>query len=67
MILSGRIAGVAHVPESRFGQWFLATDTWAVHVLTRAISDLERLIEDRRESYPVRSMSAAASAARSGC
>lgn len=39
MILSGRIAGVAHVPESRFGQWFLATDTWAVHV--------------RRESYPV--------------
>ncbi|MBV9833778.1 MAG: class I SAM-dependent methyltransferase [Alphaproteobacteria bacterium] len=53
MILSGRIADVAHVPESRFGQWFLATDTWAVHVLTRAIDDLERLIADRRAAYPV--------------
>jgi ubiquinone/menaquinone biosynthesis C-methylase UbiE len=53
MILSGRIADVAHVPESRFGQWFLATDTWAVHVLTRAIDDLDRLIADRRASYPV--------------
>jgi ubiquinone/menaquinone biosynthesis C-methylase UbiE len=53
MIQSGRIADVAHVPESRFGQWFLATDTWAVHVLTRAVDDLERLIGDRRASYPV--------------
>jgi ubiquinone/menaquinone biosynthesis C-methylase UbiE len=43
----------AHVPESRFGLWFLATDTWAVHVLARAISDLERLLIDRRDSYPV--------------
>ena len=53
MILPGRIADVAHVPESRFGQWFLATDTWAVHVLTRAIDDLDRLIEDRRAVYSV--------------
>lgn len=53
MISSGRIADAAHVPESRFGQWFLATDTWTVHVLMRAIDDLERLIEDRRASYPV--------------
>jgi ubiquinone/menaquinone biosynthesis C-methylase UbiE len=42
-----------HVPESRFGIWFLGTETWAVHVLERAIGDLERLIEDRRPSYPV--------------
>jgi ubiquinone/menaquinone biosynthesis C-methylase UbiE len=42
-----------HVPESRFGLWFLATDTWALHVLARAISDLERLIKDRRDAYPV--------------
>jgi ubiquinone/menaquinone biosynthesis C-methylase UbiE len=53
MILSGRIADVAHVPESRFGQWFLATDTWAVHVLTRAVDDLERLIAERCATYPV--------------
>jgi ubiquinone/menaquinone biosynthesis C-methylase UbiE len=31
----------------------LATDTWAVHVLARALGDLETLIEDRRASYPV--------------
>lgn len=43
----------AHVPESRFGLWFLKTDTWAVHVLARALGDLERLIEDRRNVYPV--------------
>ena len=42
-----------HVPETRFGIWFLNTETWAVHVLRRAVNDLERLIPDRRESYPV--------------
>jgi ubiquinone/menaquinone biosynthesis C-methylase UbiE len=42
-----------HVPESRFGLWFLATDTWAVHVLARAVGDLERLIENRRGAYSV--------------
>ncbi len=41
-----------HVPESRFGQWFLRTDTWATHVLVRALDDLERLIPDRLPSYP---------------
>lgn len=53
MISSGSLSDAAHVPESRFGQWFLATDTWTVHVLTRAITDLERLIEGRRAAYPV--------------
>ena len=42
-----------HVPESRFGLWFLATDTWAVHVLARCLHDLERLIPNRRSAYPV--------------
>jgi ubiquinone/menaquinone biosynthesis C-methylase UbiE len=41
------------VPETKFGVWFLKTDTWAVHVLTRALNDLERLIPQSRESYPV--------------
>lgn len=44
---------VEHVAESRFGIWFLGTATWTTHVLTRAIKDLERLIPDRRASYPV--------------
>jgi ubiquinone/menaquinone biosynthesis C-methylase UbiE len=42
-----------HVPDSRFGTWFLGTETWAVHVVTRAITDLERLIKDRKQYYPV--------------
>jgi ubiquinone/menaquinone biosynthesis C-methylase UbiE len=32
-----------HVPESRFGKWFLGTETWRVHVLTRAFLDLRGL------------------------
>lgn len=39
------------VPESRFGVWFLKTETWAVHVLKRALCDLERLIPDRQPRY----------------
>ncbi len=42
-----------HVPETAFGKWFLHTETWTVHVLERALRDLERLIPDRRPSYPV--------------
>jgi ubiquinone/menaquinone biosynthesis C-methylase UbiE len=41
-----------YVRESSFGVWFLGTDTWATHVLERAIDDLERLIKNRRASYP---------------
>jgi ubiquinone/menaquinone biosynthesis C-methylase UbiE len=40
------------VPESRFGIWFLKTETWAVHVLARALKDLERILPDRQASYP---------------
>lgn len=42
-----------HVPETAFGKWFLKTDIWSIHVLDRALNDLERLIPDRRASYPV--------------
>lgn len=42
-----------HVPESRFGIWFLGTGTWAKHVLERALNDLEPLIPDRQPSYGV--------------
>jgi ubiquinone/menaquinone biosynthesis C-methylase UbiE len=42
-----------HVPETAFGKWFLRTETWTVHVLERALRDLERLIPDRRANYPV--------------
>jgi SAM-dependent methyltransferase len=42
-----------HVPESKFGVWFLGTETWAEHVLAPSVASLERLIADRRPSYPV--------------
>ncbi len=42
-----------HVPETRFGIWFLGTGTWAKHVLERALNDLERLIPDRQTRYDV--------------
>jgi len=42
-----------HVEETRFGKWFLRTETWRVHVLERAISDLVRLIPNRKASYDV--------------
>jgi ubiquinone/menaquinone biosynthesis C-methylase UbiE len=41
------------VPETRFGKWFLRTRTWEVHVLERALRDLEPLIPHRRASYGV--------------
>jgi ubiquinone/menaquinone biosynthesis C-methylase UbiE len=42
-----------HVPESAFGKWFLQTNTWTVHVLDRAIRDLEQLIPERQPAYAV--------------
>ncbi len=41
------------VEESRFGRWFLDTDTWIQYVLNVAIDDLERLIEHRCDGYPL--------------
>lgn len=34
----------AFVEETRFGNWFLCSDTWKVHVLRRALNDLQRLM-----------------------
>ncbi|MFT2092621.1 class I SAM-dependent methyltransferase [Paraglaciecola sp. 2405UD69-4] len=34
----------AWVKETKFGDWFLNTDTWLVHVLQRALNDLQTLI-----------------------
>src|ERR1700691_3621770 len=41
------------VPETRFGVWFLSTKVWVDRVLKVAIRDLEGLMDDRKESYPV--------------
>lgn len=38
-------APINFVEETGFGLWFLDTDTWYIHVLTRAINDLQRLLE----------------------
>ena len=46
-------AATPHVEETRFGKWFLKTETWRVHVLERAMSDLVRLIPRRLPSYDV--------------
>jgi SAM-dependent methyltransferase len=43
----------AFVPETRIGFWFLGTQTWAGHVLSPALNDLERLIPERKPSYPI--------------
>jgi ubiquinone/menaquinone biosynthesis C-methylase UbiE len=42
-----------HVEETRFGKWFLKTETWRVHVLERAMADLVRLMPARQDSYGV--------------
>ena len=39
------------VEETRFGNWFIGTRTWQVHVLRRALNDLERLTGAPRRSY----------------
>ena len=44
---------ISFVPETRFGLWFLGTETWLKHVLTVALNDLERLIPNRQGAYPV--------------
>ena len=43
----------AYIPETAFGDWFLQTPTWDVHVLEVALRDLEPMIPARRASYPV--------------
>jgi SAM-dependent methyltransferase len=41
------------VEETRFGTWFIGTETWRLHVLRRALNDLERLLGPlRAERFP---------------
>ena len=42
-----------YIPETAFGDWFLQTPTWDVHVLEVALRDLDPMIPARRASYPV--------------
>jgi ubiquinone/menaquinone biosynthesis C-methylase UbiE len=44
---------IAFVPETRIGFWFLGTETWTRSVIRVALTDLERLIPERKASYPV--------------
>lgn len=37
------------VEETRFGNWFLNSDTWKVHVLRRALNDLVRMMPGQRD------------------
>ncbi len=41
------------VPETRFGIWFLGSETWAKFVLEVAVADLVRLIGQPQQSTPV--------------
>ena len=43
----------AYIPETAFGDWFLQTRTWDVHVLEVALRDLARIDPGPRASYPV--------------
>jgi ubiquinone/menaquinone biosynthesis C-methylase UbiE len=42
-----------YIPETAFGDWFLQTRTWDVHVLEVALRDLARLDPAPRADYPV--------------
>lgn len=43
--MSASVSSDKFVPETRFGFWFLGTETWSQHVLKIAIADLLRLID----------------------
>ena len=42
-----------YIPETAFGDWFLQTRTWDVHVLDVALRDLARLDPSPRAHHPV--------------
>ena len=50
--MNSETSGARFVPETRFGVWFLGTQTWRINVLQRALDDLQRLMPPR-ERYPV--------------
>jgi len=40
------------IEETRFGNWFLKSDTWKISVLCRALNDLQRLLPIGIARYP---------------
>jgi SAM-dependent methyltransferase len=52
-LAGGGAQDASFVPETRFGFWFLGTETWVTFVVRAALDDLERLIPARKASYPV--------------
>lgn len=40
------------IEETRFGNWFLKSNTWKVHVLRRALADLQRLMPEPLPTSP---------------
>lgn len=45
-------ASAPFVEESRFGNWFLKTETWRLRVLCRALDDMQRLMPAGAGRYP---------------
>ena len=43
--MSASLGSEKFVPETRFGFWFLGTETWSQHVLKIAIADLQRQMD----------------------
>ena len=39
------------IEETHFGNWFLKSETWKVHVLCRALNDLQRLMPQTAGSF----------------
>jgi ubiquinone/menaquinone biosynthesis C-methylase UbiE len=42
-----------YVEETRFGIWFLGTETWHHYVLNQALDDLEAILSPCAKAYPV--------------
>jgi len=40
------------IEETRFGNWFIRTDTWRLRVLCRALEDVQRLMPAGITRYP---------------
>lgn len=51
--MTKNVLAEAHVPESRFGKWFLRSNTWTNYVLEVALEDLDRLLDNKEALYPV--------------
>jgi ubiquinone/menaquinone biosynthesis C-methylase UbiE len=45
-------ANAPFIEETRFGNWFLKTDTWKLRVLSRALNDLQRMMPAGMAVFP---------------